>query len=310
MIYLFYGEDTYRLQKRLNEIMAAHQGAAGDINISKISEKYDFSVIKNEAESLPFLSDKRLLVVSNALKSKDKILTTSLTKWLGTLTTENDLVFVEDEAPDQRTSLYKTLVKVGKIEIFAELKPFEAISWIKTQVTAKKATIEADADSLLQLYCGSDLNRLSNEIDKLVDYDPDITKITVEKLVDAGFWGTIFELTDALSEKRSKKALDLLLKMLDSGEKEIYLVSMLARQVRNLLIVKDLSEHRLSESEIVGKTHLHPFVIKKSLSQSRNFTKNQLLTLHGNLVGLDLAMKSTSTDPRILLQKFVVEMTI
>lgn len=310
MIYLFYGEDKYRLQKRLREIMATHEGAAGDINISKISEKYDFSVIKNEAESLPFLSDKRLLVVSNVLKSKDKALTGDLAKWLGTLSTENDLVFVEDEAPDQRTSLYKTLAKVGKIEIFAEFKPFEAINWIKTQVTEKKGTIDADAASLLQLYCGSDLNRLSNEIDKLVNYDPHITKNTVEKLVDAGFFNTIFELTDALSDKKPKKALDLLVRTLDAGENEIYLVSMLARQVRNLLIVKDLSEHRLSESEIVGKTHLHPFVIKKSLAQSRNFTKNQLLTLHGSLVDLDLAMKSTSTDPRVLLQKFVVEMAI
>jgi len=310
MIYLFYGEDRYRLQQRLSAIMTSHQGSAGDMNISKISEKYDFATIKNEAESLPFLSDKRLLIVSNILKSKDKTLTTNLAKWLGTLVTDNDLVFVEDEAPDQRTSLYKTLAKVGKIEIFAELKPFEAINWIKTQVTSKGATIDADAASQLQLYCGSDLARLSNEIDKLVSYGKHISKVNVEKLVDAGFFNTIFELTDALSEKKSKRALELLTKTLDSGENEIYLVSMLARQVRNLLIVKDLSEHRLSESEIVSKTHLHPFVIKKSLAQSRNFTKNQLLALHGNLANLDLAMKSTSTDPRVLLTKFVTEMTI
>ena len=310
MIYLFYGEDRYRLQKRLLQIMATHQGAAGDINISKISEKYEFNVIKNEAESLPFLSDKRLLVIYNVLKSKDKTLSGNLSKWLTTLASDNDLVFVEDEAPDQRTSLYKTLAKVGKIEVFGELKPFEAVNWIKAQVSGKKATIEPDAANLLQLYCGSDLSRLSNEIDKLTSYDPHITKSNVEKLVDAGFFNTIFELTDALSEKKSKRALDLLTKTLDSGENEIYLVSMLARQVRNLLIVKDLSDHRLSESEIVGKTHLHPFVIKKSLSQSRNFTKNQLLTLHKNLVNLDLAMKSTSTDPRVLLAKFVTEMTI
>jgi len=310
MIYLFNGEDKYRLGKRLQAIIKSHKGSAGDINVSRISEKYDFSVIKNEAESLPFLSDKRLLVIYNLMKSKDKALLEKTTKWLPTLETTNDIIFVENEAPDMRTSLYKTLVKVGKVEAFTELKSFEAIAWIKEQVLAVNATIDADAASLLQLYCGSDLARLESEIGKLASYDPHITKATVEKLVDAGFFNTIFELTDALSEKKSQKALNLLTKTLDSGENEIYLVTMLARQVRNLLIVKDLSDHRLSESEIVSKTHLHPFVIKKSLSQSRNFTAEQLLTLHGKLAGLDLELKSTSTDPRILLTKFVTEMTI
>lgn len=310
MIYLFFGEDKYRLQARLKEILAAHEGNAGDINISKISEKYDFRSLKNEADSLPFLSDKRLLVITGIMRSKDKTLLENVTKWLSDIPETTDIVFVEEEAPDQRTSLYKALAKFGKIEIFAEFKPFEAVNWIKSQVTEKGATIDPDAAALLQLYCGSDLSRLSNEIDKLASYDQHITKVTVEKLVDAGFFNTIFELTDALSEKRTKRALDIMTKSLDSGENEIYLVSMLARQIRNLLIVKDLADHRLSESEIVGKTHLHPFVIKKSLGQSRNFTKNQLLALHGSLIELDFALKSTSTDPRVLLAKFVAEMTL
>jgi DNA polymerase-3 subunit delta len=310
MIYLFYGDDQYRLRERLQQIMLSHVGTAGDINITHISEKYDFNVIKNEAESLPFLSDKRLLVIQNIAQSKDKSLLEQLTKWLPATQTENDIVFVEVESPDQRTSFYKTLLKLGKVEIFSELKPFEVIAWIKERITVSQGNIDADAVSLLQLYCGSDLSRIANEINKLISYDPHITKQTVNKLIDPGFFNTIFELTDALSEKKTKKALNLMTRTLDTGESEIYLVSMLARQVRNLMIVKDLAEHRLSESEIVSKTHLHPFVIKKSLGQSRNFTDNQLLALHGSLIQLDMAMKSTGTDPRLLLTKFVTEMTI
>lgn len=310
MIYLFYGEDRYRLNARLRTLLAEHKGSAGDMNISQINEKYDFSKIKNESESLPFLSDKRLVVVRNVMKSKDKSLLDKLAKWLPTAPTSNDLVFVEDEAPDQRTALFKALSKAGKVEIFTELKPFESINWIKTYVETKSAQIDPDAASLLQLYCGSDLGKLENEINKLTDYDKHITKKNVENLVDAGFFNTIFELTDAISDKRPKKALEILKKSIDSGENEIYLVTMLARQIRNLLIVRDLSDHRLSESEIVGKTRLHPFVVKKSLAQSRNFTKEQLIALHGKIVGLDYALKSTSNDPQALLQKFVAEMTI
>jgi len=310
MIYLFYGEDKYRLKHRVSEILDAHRGNAGDINVSILEDKIDFAKFKNEAEALPFLSDKRLLVFKNALKSKDKTLTESLSKWLPSAPESTDIIFTEDDAPDQRTSLYKNLVKNGKIEIFDELKSVEVISWIKKAVQDKNSEIDPAAASLLQIYCGSDLYRIDTELDKLASYNPHITKETVEKLVDAGFFNSIFELMDALSEKKTKRALDILNKSLDSGENEIYLLTMLARQVRNLLIIKDLSEHRLSEGEIVGKTHLHPFVVKKSLQQSRNFTANELLALHGKLIELDLAFKSTSMDPKLLLQRFVAEMCL
>ena len=310
MIYLFYGEDRYRLAEELQNILTAHRGAAGDVNITQITEKYDFGQIKNEAESLPFLSDKRLLIIRNLLKNKDKTLLENISKWLVNAPSSTDIVFVEDEIPDQRTTMYKALVKYGAVKEFTELKTFEAISWIKQRVTTKGATIDADAATLLQTYCGSDLARLSNEIDKLTNYDQHITKTTIEKLVDAGFFNTIFELTDAISEKKSKRAIEILSRSLSAGENEIYLISMLARQIRNLIIVKDLSDHRLSEGEIVRKTKMHPYVVKKTLSQSRNFTQNQLLTLHGSLIELDLSLKSTSVDPKLLLQKFIAEMTI
>ncbi len=310
MIYLFYGEDKFRLKARVNELLDAHRGDAGDINTSNLEDKFDFARIKNEAEALPFLSDKRLLVVKNALKAKDKTLAENLAKWLPSAPASTDIIFTEDDVPDQRTSLYKNIVKNGKVEIFAELKPVEVVNWIKKVVPDRKAQIDPDAAVLLQIYCGSDLARIGTELDKLASYDPHITKKNVEKLVDAGFFNSIFELMDAISERKTKRALDILNKSLDTGENEVYLLSMLARQVRNLLIIKDLSEHRLSESEIVGKTHLHPFVVKKSLQQSRNFTSNELLALHGNLIELDLAFKSSSTDPKLLLQRFVAGMCL
>ena len=310
MIYLFYGSDRYRMLERLKDILAAHTGGAGDINITTIDSSYSFQGIKNNAESIPFLSDKRLLIIKNIARSKDKFLLENISKWLPDVSETTDLVFTEDDTPDRRTALYKTLVKHASVEEFTELKPFEAVTWIRNKTVTLGATIDPDAANQLQIYCGSDLARLETELSKLSAYDKHITKKNVENLVDSGFFNTIFELTDAISEKKSKKAIEILKKSLEAGENEIYLVSMLARQIRNLLIVKDLSDHRLSESEIVGKTKLHPFVIKKSLSQSRNFTKEQLIRLHGRLIKLDYTLKSTSTDPRVLLTKFVTEMTI
>lgn len=310
MIYLLFGEDTYRLNKRLKDILESHRGEGGDFNISQITEKHDFQKIKAEAEAIPFLSDKRLLIVKNIFKTKDKTIQESLTKWLKEMPETTDLVFVEEGSPDQRTSLYKTIVKLGKVETFSQLKSFETVKWIQKKTEEIGGKIDTDAATTLQIYCNNDLSRLENEIQKLLSFDAHITKTNVEKLVDAGFFNTIFDLSDAISEHRAKKGLEILQKMLDTGENEQYLVTMLARQIRNLLIIKDLSNHRLNEEEIIRKTRLNPYVVKKTLSQTRNFSTARLLELHSKLIDLDVALKTTSNDPKLLLQTFIAEMSL
>jgi DNA polymerase III delta subunit len=83
---------------------------------------------------------------------------------------------------------------------------------------------------------------------------------------------------------------------------------MLARQARNLLIIKDLSKDK-NEAEIVKITHLHPFVVKKSLSQVRNFDMSDLLAFHKTILDADLALKTSSTNPKLVLTKLVYSFT-
>ncbi len=310
MIYLLFGPDKARLQNRIKKIKEEAGVTDDGINYREISADFDASAIISECSAMPFLAEKRVVLLRGLLASKNKELLTKIAEWLPAVPLETELVLVENEAPDQRLVITKTLHKVGKVELFANMTPVEAVRNIENQVAKAGGSIDKATATLLQMYLGTDSLRVNNEVNKLVAYDKKVTRENVELLVNAGYFNTIFDLTDAIATRNTKKALHNLEKILEGGESEVYLVSMIAMQVRNLLIIQDLKSHGLSESEMVSRSKLHPFVVKKCLGQTRNFTEEQLVSMHKGLLDLDIALKSGVADPKTLLTKYILDSII
>ncbi|MFH1308816.1 MAG: DNA polymerase III subunit delta, partial [Patescibacteria group bacterium] len=193
------------------------------------------------------------------------------------------------EKPDLRTKLFKFLEPNSKK--FDLLKGSELRNWIKDY----SKDIESSAIDLLIEYVGSDLWRMSNEIDKLLNYTKKIERKDVELLVKPEFDLNIFNMVDALGDKDKKKAISLFKKHLDKGEDPFYLLSMFVYQFRNLIKVRS-----------GGKLDLHPFVIKKTQHQARNFDVDELKKIYHSLLIIDFDSKIGKTDIKTALEMFVV----
>ncbi len=305
MILLAYGEDSYRKDARLNEIIESGKELYGSINIRYYDEKISFAELSNEIYAIPFLSKKRLLIGKDILASKNSDLLEKISQILKDIPETTDMVFKESEPPDQRKTLFKSLKQHGKVENFEPLKPYETIKWIKDKVKKYSGSIEDSAAQTLFQYCSNDLFRLENEITKLLNYDMNIKKEAVQELVKPEYSDSIFELMDAISEKKAETAIKILNRFFENNENEQYIVAMLARQIKNLLIIKNLKENNATEAEILKSTKLHPFVVKKTLQQSRNFTVEELKELHKRLFEVDIKLKSDNIDSKIILTNFV-----
>jgi DNA polymerase-3 subunit delta len=295
MIYLFAGEE-YLVNTKLKSLMSTE-------GISVFESPFPIEQIKSQALMLPFFSEKQTIVIKGLLKSKDKDGQKEIANLLSKLPTSTDLIFVEGEL-DERLSLLKTIRKLGKVEIFSALKGAELTRWVQDMVKAKGGQIQPALADKLGSMVGSDLVRLNNEIDKLLAYNPEIKEEAINELVDEGFFESIFAFTDALSAKNPKKAISLLNKLMAGENNEMYLLSMLARQARILLTVKDLSTDN-NEAGIVKISKLNPYVVKKTLPQARNFEINKLVELHESILEADKTFKSSSVDPKIVLTKLV-----
>jgi DNA polymerase-3 subunit delta len=301
MIYLIYGEDEYRLSERLKSLLKN----GDEINTTTFESWADFAMIKNEADTLPFLSEKKIMVLKDILSSKNKELISKIEEWLPLVGETTDLIFVEKKV-DQRLNVIKNIQKHGKVEAFENLKPFELAGWIEKTVKESGGQISRSTAEKLGMMIGNDLIRLENEIKKLITYNPQISDENIDLLVKSEFSQSIFGLMDAVSEKNAKKSLKLLDEFLGNEENEIYLLSMFARQVRNLMIVKDLSIKGKSESEIAKITGFHPFVIKKTLAQTKNFKQDKLIRMHEQLLKADIELKNNNIEPKVILSRLIL----
>lgn len=303
MIILLHGEDAYRKDERLKTIKACVEN---DFNIQTFNQEFDVQKVVSEVKTQPFLGAKKLVLLKNISKTKDKKKVKELIEALSIVPEFTDIVFLEDEILDPKSPLFQAAAKNGKVEIFASLKSYELAKWVSEKTKSLGGDISSKSAEKLAGMMGPDLVRVENELKKLITFDPKITDDSIDQLIHADSIDSIFVLMDAISEKNGKQAIKVLHQFLEEEGSEIYLLTMVARQVRNLLLVKDLTRDN-NETTIAAKTKLHPYVVKKCTMQAKNFTIEELLSIHRQLVQIDEEIKSSSTSPKLLLDRLVLE---
>ncbi|MEI7555910.1 DNA polymerase III subunit delta [Candidatus Chlorohelix sp.] len=332
MIYLFYGEDTFSLQKKIDTLRKETLPLeAWDFSFSRFDashNSFNLDELINTAESYPFMSEKRLVVVSDLLakfgkssepkvpkptsrgkKKSEQVANTALTpkerfvNFLGNMPETTVLVIVER--------------KIGKTdEIFKEIEklvtPVECMppiglnleKWINEHAKADKIKIHPAAVTLLAQYMGNDLCRIDNELQKLAAYAGESQTVTaemIEKLSVATTDTPVYKLTEALGKKNLKDALTQLNRMrsettLPRVDFTRYVFSSICKQVFELVQAREMGTQRRSAAELATHLKMHPYRAKIALELSRNFTPAHLDALYNRLTELDYADKKGRAD--------------
>jgi len=148
----------------------------------------------------------------------------------------------------------------------------------------------------LQQLIGSDLRRLTNEIEKLCSASLPSKVITAE-LVDALVPNTNemdnFALTDAIVSGRGKHALHVLKKILDDGAEPVQLLGLLSYNFRRLLMAKEMMARGDERREIGGVLKMRYSDQEDFLAAARRADRKQLLSVFDRLAESDLAMKTS-----------------
>jgi len=305
MIYFIYGNDTYRLKKTVDAMRAKYEDSSG-MNSSVLDGDYDIEKIRSNVMSLPFLTDKRLVIIKNILGAKGvdgkKIIEILDNKPESTI-----ILFIEEGEPDKRTALFKRLMKEKPKELDL-LQGGELLKWIKAETEKNGGNIETKEANMLAGYYGGDLWQLKNEIQKLVNYDKKITEENIEKLSVANVNVKIFDLTDAITAKNREKAYKILSELLDSGENEMYILSMIQWQVRNLALVYDLKNS--NERDIASKAKMNPYIVKKTLSATRKIESLDTIKAYYSLIiEAENDIKTGLCEPDVSIEILVNKLT-
>lgn len=322
MLIFLYGEDFFRSGEKAAEIKKKflEKDPAG----SGLSF-FDFSDLKTEMDRVSgalatnnLLAPKRLVVVKNIILEgaegarENMLAFLKNQKWLAD---DKDTVAVFWEAGKMKKSdlLYKYLLKNSKNQEFEKLAGIKLNQWVLHRIKkiSESASISRPALEKLLAFVGEDMHFLNNEIEKLIAYAGGkmITEDNVELLVRANLGSNIFNTIDAIGANNKKEALGLLHRHLEKGDDPFYLLSMFVYQFRNLLKVADLKKQfGADEYALARESKMHPFVVRKSLAQIRNFSWEKLKNIYQKLGELDTQVKTGKVEIKMGLDKFIVEL--
>lgn len=309
MIIFLYGQDTYRMKEKMREIIGKYKEANKSslslrfFDCSKKSEDI-FKEIKDGLRQTSMFKEKKLIVLANPLSDtnlKEKF----LKQGKDFLKSEDIIIFLQEAEFNKNNALFNFLKKNAKTQEFNPLTGQKLKNWVVKKINK----IDPQALDLLLVYVGSDLWRMNNEIEKLMNYRRgEVIKAEDVKLqVRSSIETDIFKTIDAIAEKRKDRALKLLQDHLEKGDSPLYLVSMINYQFRNLLSIKDFTEKHKPYSVILKKSGLHPFVVKKSYSLCRQFSLGELKKIYQNIFKIDFEIKTGKIAPEAGLEMLIAE---
>jgi DNA polymerase-3 subunit delta len=309
-LYLFYGEEQYLMLKTINYLKSVLLSPGTmEVNATTLEGKaVTHTDIVQTCESFPMFGSNRLVIVRDFPFNSSSDWN-ELDSYLKRLPVYTYLILTALN-PDKRRKLYKTIKEIGEIVEFKPLDSRHMLQRAKSIFNKAGKEIEPHALNTLVQTANGDLSMLENEAEKLINFTGDKAKITVtdmSAICSFTAYEKIFGLLDAIGTRNAKDAIVILNRMLNQGEQPIVIFAMIGRQLKTLLHCKILSEAGFSVSELNSKIKAHPYVIKKSLNQSRNFTITELEYALNRCRELDAKVKTGGVEPRLALELFTNE---
>ncbi|MBN2585549.1 DNA polymerase III subunit delta [Patescibacteria group bacterium] len=301
MIYFLYGEDDFRIKRRLIELRTGLFKTDANLDF-QIKEAANLTAadLNSLVMTQSLLSASKLIVVSQPIKDSSEDLRKGLTELLARPVPDGVvLVFIETQ-PDQRTKLFKLLNKFVA-ESYPLLRVPEAKRWLQEQAQKRGVKIDITAVSMLAEDFSDDLWRMSSELDKLATFTGNklITSDSIEQLTPRPLTDNIFLTIEALAKKNFALANKLINRQLLLGMAEQQLIAMIAYQFRNIVLIRAWLDQGVKPSELPTKTQLHPYVVQKTTELSRQFSISDLSKIFYLLQRVDAAIKKGITPPRV-----------
>ena len=214
------------------------------------------------------------------------------------------MVIIEDDV-DTKYALYKTIEKLGIVCKFDYLKSAQIEKRIASICNAYQVKIDLATIRYFMEACGTNMQDIINEVRKLIEYagkGGEITKDSIDKLTIKKIESVIFDLTDNLGNKETKKALQVLNNLIYNKEPLQRILVMLYNHFKKLYFTKIALKYN---KDIITSLDLKPnqtFLVNKYKKQASYFKENELYVILQKLRDLDYNYKNGLIDLQIGLE--------
>lgn len=309
-VYFLYGDEPYLLNQCVGRFKhAVLDESTVDFNYTLFyAGEADITQVRDTVETLPVFAAQRLVILKNVQDLKDAALQ-ELEPVIANPVDSTVFVLFADKI-DKRKKVIKTILDRATCVEFK--KPYEnqVPQWISHICKGQNLKIGHDAIHRLHRLVGNNLTELENQIFKIQDYIGSRTQIEladVNTVVSVSREENVFDFTKAIGQKDRVKALEQLVSLLDQGQNEISIVSMVARHMRVLLTVRSGMDQGIGGAKLAGLANVPSYYIESYCDQARIWPvkkiEDAILVLHET----DKALKSSPLSSHIWLENLVLK---
>ena len=296
---LIIGEDKQLIDYYLQDILKKinyndEDKITYDMSINTLSD------ILDEASMISLFSSIKVIIGNNFDISKiNDNEFEYLTKYTLNINKDCYIILITSKV-DGRSKYHKLIKeKFNIIDTSKSNNKDELLNYIKNKINENKYKIDYYNIEYLLNKVGNDINNINLELDKLFIYkenDKIINKEDIDLLIIDNIDNIIYEFTNAFIDKN----MDKVIKMYHDFKKQNigadYLISSLSNVLRQVLIIKILSNNgksNLEISKVIGKKE---FYVKKMIERLYQYTEKDICNLITNLSKVDLELKNGESN--------------
>jgi DNA polymerase-3 subunit delta len=328
LLHVLIGEDDFSIRQALEEIKKSIGDSTALMSNTTVLDGRQATLeqLKNACDTVPFLSEKRLVIVEGLLerfesgnrtgrkKSSKKTAQPeeyrAIADGINQLPEFTELVLLGGRIK-AGNPLLRELSAVAKVRTFPPLKSPRLDQWIMQRVKAAGGSISPQAVNLLIRFVGNDLWVMAGEVDKLTLFAGGrrIEEDDIRAVVSYAQEANIFAMIDAVLEFRAGVAQGLYQQLLKQGVVPAHLLVMLSRQVRIIFQIKEMRGLKKTRADIQSKLGLtSDFVLRKAWDQADRYSPARIREVYHKLLETDIAIKTGKMEGEVALNILIAEL--
>ena len=319
-VYLLAGEEHYYIEKAREklfaQLFASPQEQAGALQ--KLTGVLDTDDLVGLIETTPFFASKNVLLLQDTSlfkenkeegdskkPGKDK----KMERLLATLADMPEfsyVIFVQNGKADKRRKLYKVIEKCGAVLEAEAVRAWNINDWLQGKLQSMNRDMDREAmayfSGVVSTMQTISLEFLDKEFDKLALFTKErqITKDLLTKVFAGLPEVSVFAMLDAISERKAKKAMQLLRRQLNDGTYFTVILALLTRHVRQLWQAQTLQKQGIRGKALAKPLELNPFIAEKLGRAAMQFPEAVLKRNMLELIDADYFLKTGQAGEEVL----------
>ncbi|MCI8575390.1 MAG: DNA polymerase III subunit delta, partial [Bacilli bacterium] len=221
------------------------------------------------------------------------------------------IIFTTYESVDSRKKITKLIKDNFTYQKIITPKGLELYNKVASLLVEKKYLAEKDTINYIINSCLNNYDLICNEIEKIDLYYEKPTKIkleTIKNIISRTITDNNFKFVDAVLNKDLKKAIQYLEDLITLKIEPLSLLNLLAREYRNMLILKNLEKERYLKKDFLSLLQLQDWQYEKTSKNAASYHEDDLKDYLVNLEKLDYQIKSGQIDKLIGLKMFLLDL--